>query len=155
MQLNDRHASFVHLLRWLMPCPGKEDLPLRLRLGLRGRRTISTRSHESVRGRTFEWWIETIDSRHDIAAHGSPLWVAREITASFTTLGQRIIGRVLLPSGAHGGCSNPALLWQAISRYCGPRAPRFTGVACTGLIHPSVQGCPCFRALALAKASTS
>ena len=97
------------------------------------------RSHESVRGRTFEWWIEVMNSRHEIYAHGSPLWVARELTASSATLGQRIIGRAPLPSGAHSGLSTPALLWQAISHYCGPDAPRFTGVTCTGLIHPSMQ----------------
>ena len=120
---------------------------LRLRVGMRGRRTLSARSHSSVAGRTFEWWIEVMESRHDIAMHGSPLWVARELTSDVRTLGQRIIGRAPLGRGGHGGPSSPELLWQAIRRYCGPDAPRtIAGVAATGLIHPSVQAV-CWRQL--------
>ena len=87
-----REGGAVHIMalgvpvlvddRWLMTCPGGGDRVLRLRIGLRGRRTISSRSHASVAGRTFEWWIEALDSRAELAHHGGPLWVAREVTSS-------------------------------------------------------------------------
>ena len=123
--------------RWLLACPGNGEKQLRMRNGLRGRRTISPRSHVSVAGRTFEWWLEALDSRHEIAVHGGPLWVAREVGVS--KLGERIIGRAPLDHGGHSGPSTPELLWQAISRHCGPDAPRLTAMANTGLVHPSVQ----------------
>eukprot|EP00966_Prymnesium_polylepis_P113470 2623688-Prymnesium_polylepis.1 len=122
-----------------MPCPGSDSRELRLRVGLRGRRTLSALSHASMAGRTFEWWIEVLDSHHDISVHGAPLWVARELRGDVSSLGQRIIGRAPLDSGGYAGASSPELLWRAISRYCGPGAPRLTGVANTGLIHQSVQ----------------
>jgi hypothetical protein len=126
--------------RWEIYCPGSSDgSVLHLRVGLRGRRTLSAKSHASVAGRVLEWWIEVMECRHDISCHGGPLWVARELNSSMTTLGQRIIGRAALERRGYSGGSSPELLWRAISRYCGPEALRFTGVACTGLIHPSVQ----------------
>ena len=84
--------------RWEMPCPGNaDDKVLRLRVGLRGRRTMSARCRASIAGRTFEWWIEVMDCRHEISMHGGPLWVAREVNStSIESLGQRIIGRAPL-----------------------------------------------------------
>eukprot|EP00966_Prymnesium_polylepis_P008401 193694-Prymnesium_polylepis.1 len=126
--------------RWEMPTPGcNNGSVLRLRVGLRGRRTMSARCHASIAGRTIEWWIEVMDCRHAISVHGGPLWVAREVNSSVATLGQRIIGRAPLSVGGYTGPSSPELLWKAISRHCGPDAPRLTGVAHTGLIHSSVQ----------------
>eukprot|EP00966_Prymnesium_polylepis_P162739 3761382-Prymnesium_polylepis.1 len=29
---------------------------------------VSARSHASAAGRTFEWWLEAIDARHEIAS---------------------------------------------------------------------------------------
>ena len=125
--------------RWLMICPGSSgERDLRLRIGLRGRRTLSARSHETLQGRTFEWWLEAIDTRHDIANHGGPLWVARELNSTFGA-NTRIVGRAELASGGHTGPSSPEHLWHAIARRCGPDAPRLVGVRQTGLIHPSVQ----------------
>eukprot|EP00966_Prymnesium_polylepis_P088109 2039090-Prymnesium_polylepis.1 len=59
-----REGGDVHILalgvpvlgdcRWVLPCPGDETSALQLRVGLRGRRTLSPRSHASVAGRTFE-----------------------------------------------------------------------------------------------------
>ena len=152
--------------RWEMPSPGCEDgSVLRLRVGLRGRRTMSARCHASIAGRTFEWWLEVMGCRHDISVHGGPLWVARELNSSMATLGQRIIGRVPLKTGGHTGPSSPELLWKAIPRHCGSDAPRLPGAVNTGLIHPSVQvllqvltpmvmGCRHLRALALGAAAS-
>eukprot|EP00966_Prymnesium_polylepis_P010531 242720-Prymnesium_polylepis.1 len=86
-----------------MPCPGNaDDKVLRLRVGLRGRRTMSARCRASIAGRTFEWWIEVMDCRHEISMHGGPLWVAREVNStSIESLGQRIIGRAPLARGGH------------------------------------------------------
>ena len=124
--------------RWVMPCPGGDPTrSLRLRMGLRGRRTLSARSHASVAGRTFEWWLEAIDARHEISEHGGPLWVAREVAGENAL--HRIVGRAPQSGGGYMGPSSPELLWQAIARHCGPDAPRFTGVVQTGLIHPGVQ----------------
>jgi hypothetical protein len=127
--------------RWVMACPGGSEGAdvLRLRVGLRGRRTLSARCHASIAGRTFEWWIEVLECRHDIAIHGGPLWVAREVSTNLSSLGQRIVGRAALERGSYCGPSSPELLWKAISRYCGPEAPRLPGVVNTGLIHPSVH----------------
>ena len=125
--------------RWLLACPGSDgERELRLRIGLRGRRTLSARSHASLAGRTFEWWLETINARHDISNHGGPLWVARELNSTFG-MDTRIVGRTELPSGGHSGASSPELLWKAITRRCGPDAPRLKGIVQVGLIHPSVQ----------------
>eukprot|EP00966_Prymnesium_polylepis_P108499 2511789-Prymnesium_polylepis.1 len=69
--------------RWEMPCPGSADgKVLRLRVGLRGRRTLSARCRASIAGRTFEWWAEVMACRHEISVHGGPLWVAREVNSS-------------------------------------------------------------------------
>ena len=124
--------------RWVIPCPGgSEGRKLQLRVGLRGRRTLSARSHASVAGRTFEWWLEAIAARHEIASHGGPLWVAREVGSADAL--ERIVGRAPRPGGGYTGPSSSELLWQAIARRCGLDAPRFTGIVQTGLIHPSVQ----------------
>eukprot|EP00966_Prymnesium_polylepis_P231870 5364330-Prymnesium_polylepis.1 len=80
-----------------------------------------------------------MDCRHDVSVHGGPLWIARELNSSISALGQRIIGRAPLARGGYSGASSPELLWLAISQHCGSDTPRYTGVACTGLIHPSVQ----------------
>ena len=58
--------------RWEVPCPGSSDgSVLQLRVGLRGRRRISAKSHASVAGRVFEWWIEVIacEPSHFLAVH--------------------------------------------------------------------------------------
>jgi len=90
-------------------------------------------------GRTFEWWIESLDARHDQSHHGAPLWVARELTGSISSLGQSIIGRWKHPeTGAYAGPSSPALLGAAIARHCNVDV-RVRGLALTGLIHESVQ----------------
>ena len=90
--------------RWQIRCPGSSSgSVLQLRVGLRGRRAISARSHASVAGRVFEWWVEVMECRHDISCHGGPLWVARELNSSMTTLGQRIIGRAAIERGGYSG----------------------------------------------------
>eukprot|EP00966_Prymnesium_polylepis_P234640 5427499-Prymnesium_polylepis.1 len=94
--------------RWVLPCPGSEGRALQLRVGLRGRRTLSARSHASVAGRTFEWWLEAIDARHEIASHGGPLWVAREVGGA-DALAQ-IVARALRAGGGYTGPSSPELL---------------------------------------------
>ena len=125
-------------VRWKMERPGG-TAPLYLRNGLRGQRSFRARYGSVTAGRTFEWWIEQLDARHDQAHHGAPLWVARELTRSVSSLGQRIIGRWKDPkSGAHAGASTPALLAAAMARHCNVTV-RISGLAVTGLIHKSVQ----------------
>ena len=125
-------------VRWKMERPGGTD-PLYLRDGLRGRRSFPARYGSVMGGRTFEWWIESLDARHDQSHHGAPLWVARELTGSISSLGQSIIGRWKHPeTGAYAGPSSPALLGAAIARHCNVDV-RVRGLALTGLIHESVQ----------------
>ena len=124
-------------VRWKMSRPGG-GAPLFLRDGLRGQRAFAARQGSTMGGRSFEFWVEPLDARHDPAHHGGPVWVARELTGTLN-LGQRIIGRWSQPGSAvHLGPSSPALLVTAISRHCGIGA-RINGMAFTGLIHKSVQ----------------
>jgi hypothetical protein len=74
-------------VRWQMSRPGGGAL-LRLRNGLRGRRTISARGSGAMAGRSFEFWVERLDARGDKAEHAGPLWVARELPTSFHNLGR-------------------------------------------------------------------
>jgi hypothetical protein len=122
-------------VRWQIARPGP---PLYLRDGLRGRRSLAARRGSTLGGRIFEWWVETINSRQDLAHHGGPLWVARELNGSISCLGQRIIGRFPTASGGHVGPSSPFLLATAIARHCGVEV-RIQGLVLTGLIHPAVQ----------------
>ena len=125
-------------VRWKVNRPGGTG-HLYLRDGLRGRRAFAARQGSTMGGRTFEWWIEPLDARHDPAHHGGPVWIARELTGKLASLGQRIVGRAAHPvSAVHGGPSSPALLVTAIARHCGIEA-RHHGLAFTGLIHKSVQ----------------
>jgi len=91
--------------RWVMACPGGSEGAdvLHLRVGLRGRRTLSARCHTSIAGRTFEWCIDVLECRHDITVHGGPLWVAREVSTNLSSLSQRIIGRAALERGGYCG----------------------------------------------------
>ena len=69
-------------------------------------------------GRSFEWWLEAIDARHDPTHHGGPLWVAREL-GRISELGKRIVGRWQGGDGRHAGPSSPGLLTKAIAAHCG------------------------------------
>jgi len=124
-------------VRWQMDRPGG-GRSLHLRDGLRGRRSLCARRGSVLGGRVFEWWLEPINSRQDLAHHGAPLWVARELNGSISSLGQRIIGRFPSASGGHVGPSSPFLLATAIARHCNIDV-RIQGLALTGLIHPAVQ----------------
>ena len=126
-------------LRWIVDAPGSDGASmLRLRDGLRGRRTFKARAGSSMGGRTFEWWVERLEDRRDPTYHGGPLWVARELTGTMATLGERIVGRALVASGGgQAGKSTAALLCRAIERHC--EGAKQKAVAFTGLIHPSVQ----------------
>jgi hypothetical protein len=124
--------------RWQISRPGG-GAPLHLRDGLRGQRAFAARQGSSMGGRRFEWWIELLDARHDHVHHGSPLWVARELTGTLTTLGHCIIGRWKNPAtGRHGGPSSPALLASAVAQHCAAGV-RINGLVFTGLLHPSIQ----------------
>ena len=124
--------------RWQIDRPGG-GAALHLRDGLRGRRAFAARRGSSMGGRSFEWWVEQLDARHDPAQHGSPLWVARELNGTLATLGQRIIGRWKNPStGLHGGPSSPALLAEAIAAHCTSEV-RINGLVFTGLLHPLIR----------------
>ena len=116
--------------RWQIGRPGGGP-PLRLRVGLRGRRTISSRGSSAMAGRSFEWWVETIDARHDAACHGGPLWVAREL-GRHSELGKRIVGR------GQGGPSTSAMLTSAIAAHCGA-VERLQHLPFTGLLHPAMH----------------
>ena len=58
----------VNDTRWRMERPGGGSL-LYLRDGLRGRRMFAARKGSTMGGRIFEWWIETLDARHDLVHH--------------------------------------------------------------------------------------
>ena len=122
--------------RWQMERPGGGP-PLRLRVGLRGRRTISARGSSAMAGRSFEWWLEAIDARHDAAVHGGPLWVAREM-GRVSELGKRIVGRWQGGDGRHSGQSSPGLLTKAIASHCGA-TERLMPLPFTGLLHPAMH----------------
>ena len=125
--------------RWKMDRPGGGTSPIFLRDGLRGRRAFRARRGSTMGGRNFEWWIEPLDSRHDQSHHGGPVWIARELTGTLASLGQRIVGRYAHPeSGVHAGPSSPALLVKAIVRHCGLTLCT-NGLVFTGLLHKSVQ----------------
>ena len=112
--------------------------PLHLRDGLQGRRAFAFRQGSATGGRSFEWWIQRLEARHDPILHGAPLWVARELTDSPANVEQVIIGRRTIPStGLHGGPSSAALLASAVAEYCG--VARINALAFTGLLHPAVQ----------------
>ena len=123
--------------RWQVDRPGGGHC-LRLRDGLRGRRSFAARRGSAMGGRAFEWWVEPIDSRHDLAHHGGPVWVARELDGSISSIGQRIIGRFCSATGVHSGPSTPALLVKAVAQHCNVNT-RHSGPAFVGLVHPSVQ----------------
>ena len=122
--------------RWQMERPGG-GLPLRLRNGLRGRRTLTARGNSAMAGRSFEWWLEVIDARHDAAHHGGPLWVAREL-GRLSELGKRIVGRWQGGDGQHVGPSSPGLLTKAVAAHCGADE-RLMSLPFTGLIHPAMH----------------
>ena len=122
--------------RWQIERPGGGP-PLRLRAGLRGRRTISARGSSAIAGRSFEWWLETIDARHDAAVHGGPCWVAREL-GRISELGKRIVGRQQVGDGRYAGPSSPGLLTKAIRAHCGAEQ-RMNALPFTGLLHPALH----------------
>ena len=122
--------------RWQIERPGGGQ-PLRLRNGLRGRRTLTARGSSPMAGRSFEWWVDVMDARHDAAHHGGPLWVAREL-GRHSEVGKRIIGRWQGADGRHAGPSSPGLLTKAIAAHCGAEE-RLLPIPFTGLIHPAMH----------------
>lgn len=130
--------------RWIINAAGEQ---LVLRKGMRARYTFGARVSE-LGGRTFEWWVETLESEVELAYNGGPLWVAREVTAKAAAcaifaradLTGRIIGRAVGRAGNVTGPSTPHLMWRAVERYCGldKRKFQFELVVC-GLTHPKVQ----------------
>ena len=120
--------------RWQLKVGGST---LFLRNGLRGFRTVGARS--ALGGRTFEFFLESLNSASEPAVHGGPLWVAREFTGSVNDLAsQRIIGRARGTDGKLTGWSSPQLLWNAISDAY-QVGTRFNGLIHCGLTHPALQ----------------
>jgi hypothetical protein len=150
VNLNDAPGSeggFCYLLavgepvptdgRWLIACPGSNgDTQLQIRLRMRGRRTFGPRS--GCAGRTFEWWVDTLNCPVSPSLHGGPLWLARELTGDLRELGAPIIGRARGADGNPTGESRPGLLWNAIGEHCGISARLRYEVHC-GFKHPDVQ----------------
>ena len=123
--------------RWRIACPGSHgDTQLQVRLGMRGRRTFGPRAE--CAGRTFEWWVDTLDCPVSPSLHGGPLWLARELTGDLRELGAPIIGRARGADRKPTGESGPTLLWSAIAHHCGIAARLLYQVHC-GFVHPDVQ----------------
>jgi len=126
--------SVVGDARWLMPCPrsGGEQT-LTLRDGFCGRRTVT---RGALAGRTYEFWVERLEALNEMALHGGPLWVGRELkaVAGLVSQGARVVGR------RPGQPSTPAALWAALAARCGSTTRVNNANAWCGLLHPSVQG---------------
>eukprot|EP00326_Haptolina_ericina_P014451 CAMPEP_0181189228 /NCGR_PEP_ID=MMETSP1096-20121128/11551_1 /TAXON_ID=156174 ORGANISM="Chrysochromulina ericina, Strain CCMP281" /NCGR_SAMPLE_ID=MMETSP1096 /ASSEMBLY_ACC=CAM_ASM_000453 /LENGTH=600 /DNA_ID=CAMNT_0023278369 /DNA_START=479 /DNA_END=2279 /DNA_ORIENTATION=- len=123
--------------RWRIACPGSHgEMQLQVRLGMRGRRTFGPRAE--CAGRTFEWWVDTLDCPVSPSLHGGPLWLARELTGDLRELGAPIIGRARSADGKPTGESRPTLLWSAIAHHCGTAA-RLRYEVHSGFVHPDVQ----------------
>jgi hypothetical protein len=119
--------------RWEMPCPRTEGRKtLTLRRGFRACRTVE---RGALAGRTFEFWVETLQAPAKPGLHGGPLWVGRELKAMgpLRSEGPCIMGR------CPGHASTPNALWAALSAYCGSETRVGDPLAWCGLLHPSVQ----------------
>ena len=129
--------------RWVLNAEGHA---LQLRLSFRARYTFGARV-TVVGGRTFEWWIETLNS-HELAHNGGPLFVGREVTSKTECLSAvhaksdasgRILGRAVGASGSATGHSSPALLWAAVATHFElPKSTLKAPLTICGLTHPKL-----------------